>query len=479
KYKLAGPEGHPIPAGEYGNWGVLLGKIGGGKIFTVSSGVELTSDADGILYLFPNKGKFLIEKESGSLRVIVEGGQKKEDFISTLPVNSKKIIFDPKEGVLNTGLFLNENESVEIYAFGSWTMWDGVYKETNAEGHTFEFQSEGVSWGKLYGGIGSSYGQFNEIFSIGETTKYLTSQSGILSLYPYLGNYVSVKNGNMEIYIVGGRDATGDDIKIVDEKAKNSSANMALTRLNEYRKTLKIPELEFHPILSQTAFEHAKYIAVNDSFSRDQEEGKNNFTGITFEDRLKKFGYEGRAREMFCQVDSITSSVDIFFDGVYHRMRLMDPDLKYLGYGNYKNNERSIHVFDLGYLSEEEKKTEWEKIEFPAIDSKDNKVSWDGVENPDPIPPGNEKPYGFPITLLLKEQIVSVSIAELTNDEGKSIESFIITPENDINNKQINSVVMIPKKSLEYGKKYSVNIVLKLVNSGEKTYNWSFDTAAK
>lgn len=489
KYVLTGPEGHPVKANEYGNWGILLGKIGGGEIFVVSNQKDLTSDTDGILYLFPNKGKFLIEKESGSIRASINGGIKIEDLVSSLSTTSKKIVFDPKQGVLNTNLFFNEGENIEIYAFGTWNMWDGVYKETNAEGHIFEFNPENIPWGKLYGGLGSSYSQLNETFSIGEKVSYTTRESGILSLYPYLSNYESVVSGMMDIYIIGGREATEENKKSIDEKIKNSSSTIALTRLNEYRNLLKLPLLESHPILSQTAFDHSKYIVLNGSFLSNEEEGKINFTGVTFQDRLNKADYKGRAREMFCQIESVTGSVDLFFDSVYHRLRLMDPDLKYLGYGSFKGKDTSIHVYDFGYRPDSEKEFEWDAICYPIADSKDNKVSWDGTENPSPFPVEEKKTddgkktekdlYGFPITLLLKELIASVSQAELIDKDGKVVDCFVITPDTDINNKQINAVVLVPKKSLLNESKYTVNVTVKYSTSGEKSYNWSFETAKK
>jgi len=479
RYNLVGPEGHPDATTDYGNWGVLLGKIGGGEIFVVSNKKDLTSDADGILYLFPSKGKYLIEKENGSLKVTINGGQTIQELINSFPPNTKKISYNPKSGILNTNLFFNENEKIEIYAFGIWNMWDGYYKETNAEGHNFEFNPENIPWGKLHGGIGSSYGFFFQKFQIGEKNSIETSQSGILSLYPYLSNYISAKSGNLDIYIIGGREVTPEDIKVVDEKAKLLASNIALNRINEYRTMFNLPILELDPKLCQSAFLHSKYVAINNSFTHNQDESLPNFLGFSFKDRLEKVGYKGRAREMFCQIDSTPASVELLFDSIYHRLRLMDPEIKYLGYGNYIDNERSIHVFDLGYVSDDQAKFEWESIEYPKKDSKDNKVSWDGTENPNPMPLGIDKPFGFPITLLLKEPILTVTKKVLLDEDNKEVECFFITPENDVYKKQINAVIIVPLKPLVNGKKYTVEINLKIASGEDKIYKWSFDTINK
>ena len=304
RYNLVGPEGHPDATTDYGNWGLLLGKIGGGETFVVGSSKNLTSDADGVLYLFPNKGKFLIEKESGSLKASISGGQNVNDLIKSFPPNTKKITYNPKNGILNTNLYFSENENIEIFAFGIWNMWDNYYKDTNAEGHIFEgFRPENILWGKLFGGIGSTYGYFFQNCDRRKNT-IQTSQAGILSLFPYTGNYESIKSGSLDIYIIGGRDATSDDNKKSDDKAKLITTDLALSKINEYRTLLNLPTVVIDPKLSQTAFNHSKYVAVNNSFSHNEDSNLPSYTGFSFKDRLEGVDYKGRAREMFCQIDS-------------------------------------------------------------------------------------------------------------------------------------------------------------------------------
>lgn len=477
KYKLVGGEGHPVNAGELGNWGALLGKIGSGKIFYIGQGIDLVSNEEGILYLFPNKGKYLIEKASGNLQVTIDGGKKIDDFITELSSKSTKFTFDPQNGVLQTGLYFEAGSDIEIYAIGKWTMWDGIYQETNAEGHEFEFTADGIPWGKLFGGIGSSTGQFIDTFSIGDKTVTKASKSGILSFYPFIGNYVSVKNGKMDIYVLGGKKATEDNIKTADSEVKAQFQKIALDKLNSYRKALALPELQINENLSNSALEHAKYLVLNNTFEREEEQGKLNFTAATFEDRLVKFGYEGKAKEMFCLIDSTEGAVDLFIDTIYHRLKLMDPELKYLGYGSYKQGEKTIHVFDFGYAKDGEINAAWEKLVYPLENANDVKIEWSGLENPDPLPQGTVKPLGYPISILLKDQITKVLDAKLLDSKGETVDSFIISPENDINNKQLNAVIIIPKKILTNDTQYTVNIKVTVgAANTEKNYSWNYKT---
>jgi len=65
KYSLADGKGHDYKANDLGNWGALLGKIGAGKVFYIGNGITISSQNEGVLYLFPNKDKYLIENQSG------------------------------------------------------------------------------------------------------------------------------------------------------------------------------------------------------------------------------------------------------------------------------------------------------------------------------------------------------------------------------------------------------------------------------
>lgn len=475
KYKPVGGEGHPFNANELGNWGVLLGRIGNGDIFVIGKGSEIKSTNDGLLYLFPNKGKYLIQNPSGSLNVTIVGGISIEEWTNSLLSRGKKIEFDPKNGFVNTKLYIKEGTTLEIYAIGYWTMWDGVYPEVNAEGH--EFIANGIPWGKLIGGIGSSYGLNNYTFQVGEKNIIKVEKSGLLTLYPHISDYVALKNGKMDIYIIGGTDATDEDIKRIDIEIRKDIEKVMLERVNSYRKSLGLPDIVINESLSNCAFGHAKYLAINKVFTREQEQGKPEFTGVSFEDRLKNSGFTGRAREMFCQTSVDDNPLELFFNSVYQRLRLMNPEINSFGYGSYRVEDDLIHVFNFGYIGENDPPVKWDVIKYPNDNATNINPVWNGLENPDPLPLGTPKPVGMPISILFKDQIKSVIKAELKDRDGKIIDAFLIYPGNDINNKQINSITIIPKMMLNKFTKYTVNIEVELGANGEKkTFNWNFET---
>lgn len=475
KYKPVGGEGHQFVANEYGNWGTLLGKIGNGGVFLIGKGKEITSRDEGVLYLFPNKGVYKAENQSGNLSVKINGGLPINDFKNQLIASGVQISFNPKDKVIITDLFVESGDKIEIYAFGEWTMWDGIYQEVGPGGH--EFNSNGIPWGKLYGGIGTSYGEFTEIFPIGEKTQLVVTKSGIISLFPYLDNYISNEKGNLEIFIKGARKASSTDKEKIDKYIKLQIEVQVLSKINEIRTIASLPRVEIDPILSQSASDHAKYLILNNKFTRDENSSDINFTGATLEERLNNLGYKRPSKEMFCQTENAIDSLDLFMNTVYHRLRLLNPDLKYLGYGTYKSKDKEIHVFDFGYLNENEEKLRWDAIFYPANNATEIKMSWSGEENPDPLPLGAQKPLGSPISIVFKEKINSVLKVELIDEAGNKINSFIITPMNDINNKDFNAVIIVPKEVLKNNNKYIVIVKANLGKDNiEKDYSWSFIT---
>ena len=475
KYEQTDGEGHQFVANEYGNWGALLGKIGSSKPFYVGNGLEFTSEAEGILYLFPNKDKYKIEGQSGFLEATIYGGTSQENFINTSLNNSTHIKFDATEGYKTTDIYLESGDTLEIYSFGEWTMWNGVYPEISAEGH--DFSADGVAWGKLYCGIGSSDGQYKEIFSVGERSTFTAKNSGIISFFPFTGNYKTEEQGALDIYIIGGRKASTQDISKINTEIRKELEEEVLTQINEIRKSAMLPEVISMDAFSQSSYNHAKYMVINNAFSRDEEARNAEFTGLTLTDRLKTLGYNDKSRELFCQTTSTKEAIDLFINTVYHRLRLLDPELKYIGYGSYRDKNKIIHVFDLGYKNSLDRKDQWDIILYPSNDVTEIKTNWNGLENPDPFPVGTNKPLGYPITIIFNDKINQVYESVLVDQSGKKIISFIITPQSDINNKQINAIVIVPKTPLARGTKYVASVIVSLGEEKNKeTYTWSFYT---
>lgn len=476
KYKEVSGEGHPFKANDLGNWGALVGHIGDGEPFYIGNSLEITSEDEGVLYLYPNKDKYLISNQKGNLNVIIEGGTALESFISQeLGATANHYVFDPTEGVLTTNLIFNEGESAIVYAFGSWTMWEEEYPKVDADGH--DFVAEGVKWGKLFAGIGTSTGQYKDAYQIGQKAFIKIESKGFLSLYPFLSNYVSSKQGKIDIYVVGGRDATEEEREDIDNKMHLHFAEQVLTEFNKYRQASRLPEIVLDEGLTKSAYNHSRYMVENDSFSRNETDGTDYYTGESPDARAEEAGFsKSKIREMFCQTESPAYSVEVLFNTVYHRLRLLNPDLKYLGYGSYKKGDVTIHVFDFGY--EQDNVTDMDYFIFPGDLTTNNPVKWGGYEKPNPLPDGTDTPVGSPVSVLFKDRISKVIDAKLVNfDTGEQVNCVVITPDTDLNNRQINAVIMVPQEPLSSLTTYSVSIKVSFADSDkEKDVSWTFRT---
>ena len=484
QYKPVDANGHKdFIVNDLGAWGALVGRIGNHE-FLLGTSAEFTSEIAGVLYLYPNKGKYVIENQSGELDVTISGGISVDEFKANLAANGSRMSFDPKGGVLNTEIRLAAGEEAEIYAFGEWTMWDGIYPEVSAEGH--DFAAKDASWGKLCGIIGTSYGVGTQTFQVGERTKVTANADGFLSLYPYISNYVAVKNGVLDIIVVGGTKITSDDAELkasTDESVKDLFGQQVLAELNELRQALGLADLTVDTRLTQTAFGHAKYMVLNDSFSKNEDESKEGFIGKTFTDRLKNVSFEGKAREMFCQSEMTPDVVNILFDSVYHRLRLMSPLMTSVGYGSYRAGDKTIHVFDFGYMNNEQEaefnatEDKPEAITYPTAGMENVSYEWNGVVNPNPFPEDAVRPFGTPVSILFIPELTAEVSSTLTDASGDAIDCFVISPDKDINNKNLNGVTIVPKKPLAANTKYTAEFVVRLGTSEEdQTFSVEFTT---
>ncbi|MBN2545315.1 MAG: Ig-like domain-containing protein, partial [Spirochaetes bacterium] len=118
----------------------------------------------------------------------------------------------------------------------------------------------------------------------------------------------------------------------------------------------------------------------------------------------------------------------------------------------------------------------WDTIVYPPNNYTIAKASWSGNESPDPLPPNTNKPLGSPISIIFNKKLIKVISSELLNDQNNNVPCFVVSSSTDINNKNINGVVLVPKVILNYNTKYTVKIKAGFENNEEKDYIWSFIT---
>ncbi len=496
KYMAVNADGHKDKklANSIGNWGALLGKVGDGEMFLIGTKKEFICPNSGILYLFPNKGNFKIENPTGSLDIEIQGGSSIDDFISSLPADTIKVEFDSKNTPFISAIEVKANKRVSVYAFGEWNMFDKKLQPTTAAGYDMDMNyqitdelGKTIPWGKLYGAVSTSYGAFFEVFPIGEAEEFTPKNDGPLAFYPNIGGNETNKAGKITLYVVGASALTADDIASADNRMMRIYGDGAIQRINKFRKELGLDPVIYNETLSRTAYNHSKYLVFNNQFADKEDKDKKFFTGASFKDRLKKEGYEGteRPNEMFVLADSYNSAVDLVLDGPYHRMRFMNPDLKVIGYGCAKQGDKMIHTFDLDYLPDEEAKNNTKvDVSFsPAMNSSNNKTSWNGDENPQ-ILKNFTPPLGYPIVVFFKMyQMQKLISATLKNRSGEIVEAYLFSPDQHDAVLSFNGIIIVPKKPLFNNERYEVDITCNVssvdrVNS-VKNFSYGFNTGSE
>lgn len=478
QYQLTGPEGHEaFKPNEYGNWGALLGQIGDTDIFIIGKNSQIVSKNDGLLYLFPNIAGYKLNNPSGYLEVSINGGTTLSSFKADLEKKGAiKVTYETNNDYQTTELIVNQGDTVEFYAFGYWTMNENYYPLATASGHNIKINA--TNFGKLYGGIGSSFGEFLETFPIGEKTAYTTKRSGLLSFFPYIEDYKTSKKCKLEIYVLGSKKANKEEKENIDNLVIKIREKEVLNKLNEFRLLSKLPTVEVANQLSETAREHARYLTENNLFGREEKAGLPFFTGEDLKKRAENKNFKLTTYEILCETNYAEDIISLLTNTVFHRIKLQDPRLKYIGYGFHRINKRFVYVIDLGFIDDKDITFSWESIIYPAADYSNAETSWLVNENISSLQDKENKKYGAPVSIVFKEKIKSTKKAIIFDEKGKAIDCYMLDV-NSIEKDKINGVVLIPKEELNQNTKYSVEITVVFENGSEKSYLWSFITKYK
>ncbi|WP_038038404.1 CAP domain-containing protein [Thermorudis peleae] len=184
----------------------------------------------------------------------------------------------------------------------------------------------------------------------------------------------------------------------------DDAATAVLQRLNWYRAWLGAPPLQRDPALDAAARAHLAYLQQNQGdpsltglgLHREQP-GKPGYTGDTSADRAKAQGYGGDVvTEDLALGADVADALDWFLATVEHRLPLLDPRIRDIGFGWGQVGTNSAVVFDMGAPSWSTTATPaW--VVWPVDGATGVAPAFDG-EVPDPFP-GASYPLGYPITV--------------------------------------------------------------------------------
>ena len=308
---------------------------------------------------------------------------------------------------------------------GSWTpvtnaaASGGSYFQSSAVGASVSYLFNGASV-TVYrtlepdGGLaavtidGQSYGNLDDYFDktsfqAPAVFDYLTTGLHTITL-SVLGQHNSASSGNV---------VTLDAFAAPLEAQYNITTvqTAAQQRVNAYRQLVGIGPLRLSTDLDLSAALHAVYDADNPNSASgphvETNTSDSHFSGNSIADRLIHFGYDPYiASEVAATLGSDSQpadAVDTWISAIYHRAALLGFLYTEMGYGQAPlSNGQLQHIIDVGVRtpSAGAQAGSTAKIyTYPTAGQWDGSgiavpTSWDGIETPNPLPPGVSGPAG-------------------------------------------------------------------------------------
>ncbi len=250
----------------------------------------------------------------------------------------------------------------------------------------------------------------------------------------------------------------------------------ALYRVNWYRQQLGVPLVKEIAPLNQMATDHCacfmQHGAEYDATGMSPHSEDPNWPPPCHGDlgaRAEAAGVQGGVAEVMAFMGDPVGSVDGWVATLYHRLPLLDPGTKEIGYGMGSACD-TINSTVGGSAST------WE-VAYPYDGQTDVDTCWNGAESPKPAPPpSGHYPSGPVITLQFGSAITfTINESSITNPYGQKIPHTLLVPNNDPNLAGSATVSLIPNK-LKPGTTYTVRLAgTKVGEPWEK--EWSFTTA--
>lgn len=260
---------------------------------------------------------------------------------------------------------------------------------------------------------------------------------------------------------------TGANIKPeVDKKLSG------LERLNAYRKNAGLEPVTLDGLLTKGCKAHAQYLAKHYTDPITQKLGAND------EDpKLPSYTAEGHQAGRWSAIhfEGPIESVDTWMARVFHRLALLNPDLKRVGIGEATFQNIEIFVMDVNRGQGND-----QVLLFPGDQQKNIPLTC-SEESPDPIPQSKNKRVGYPVCVRFPDGWpVKDVTATLKDSSAEDVPVWLLTPEKPAASAddQRNTVGLIAKQPLKPNARYTVTVSAKV---GEEmwTKTWSFTTGKK
>jgi uncharacterized protein YkwD len=264
---------------------------------------------------------------------------------------------------------------------------------------------------------------------------------------------------------------TTEDIPVVNKAEVEAKV---LDKINAYRKTLGLnPVKGFDAVLSKGCQAHAEYLVKNSNDPSTAGLGMHNEDA-----KLPGYSKEGERAGKNSVIASMEplEAVDSWMATPFHRRPFLNPDLKQIGLGTALGGKLGrITVLDAGTDVGTDK-----PIVYPYDKEREVPLAYQPGERPSPIPEGEDKPAGYPITVSFPaSNIVKNVTAQLRDTSGKESPVWLSTAEKPTTPQlQRNTVCVIAKAPLRASSLYTITLKAD-VNGEPWQKKWTFATARK
>jgi uncharacterized protein YkwD len=281
-------------------------------------------------------------------------------------------------------------------------------------------------------------------------------------------------------------------------ESATESQILALEQLNRIRVASGLAPVNQVASLNQCSQAHAEFIVSNCSnygtaglSPHNEDASWPGFTGVQFWDRMEAAGYTvSSASEVIAFMNKPTQAVDGWIRTLYHRLPLLDPRTKEIGYGGatipsdapYCQYRQfwNADVIDIGMDSTADDVV----VLYPPDGSKYIPTSFDGMESPMPTPPPAGWPSGTIITVQFgKDLPFTVTGHQLLEFGQTALPHLIVASKADetayvgadphLNDNRVLSLYALSR--LKAGTDYTV-IVDMVRNGGPLHLEWTFKT---
>lgn len=243
-----------------------------------------------------------------------------------------------------------------------------------------------------------------------------------------------------------------------------------LDRTNVYRRSAGLAELTIDEKLTRAAQGHAEYIDQTRMIGHLQDKARPGFTGKDPAARATAAGYRWMViMENVAGVPDPTRAVDSAMASVYHRLPLINHEVRDVGFGF--SPKATVTMFGLAakdYV-----------IICPGDNTTGVPPAWTAQEFPNPLPMDVKLPVGCPVSISFPAaKRVELMSATLENVAGATIDCVALTPQTDPHNVLKHDLFLIPRKPLDDRNTYKASFTAR-VDDVVRSRTWFFVTGSK